>query len=229
MNAATGKRQRSPRRHDPRAASCRRPNRPAIKHGFLRYAAELFVRKIYEERDGETLGELWQFIDGTDPGRATRSDFLESNCLVVYCLLSRVQLRSLRVGFPHQQRDRRSKHDMVGLSRSAIADWCGLSERTVSMVCTLLRRAGLVHGPSRTDRANWIKQPCETVDGTTEWKPAVRRFSFMFFAGLGLGAWLAELREGKAKPAAPAPTVTAASVSKLAGELAEALSASPDG
>jgi hypothetical protein len=226
---AAGKRTYAPRRHDRRSVhdspfkdfgptSCRRPNRPAIKNGFCHYAAEKFVWILYGLRGYEdpkqtapTFAALWKLIDAVHFAddetreRATRSDFLQSICLVVYCILSRFQIRSGRVGFDHQKRDNLGrKHDMVGLSRSAIAEWCQISERTVSLVFTLLRRAGLVHGPSRTDKANHIAQPCEQDDDTTEWLPAVRKMQFVFFAELGLGPWLAGLRKPPAKPDAPA-------------------------
>jgi hypothetical protein len=254
---AAGK--RAPRRHDRRSVhdspfkdfgptSCRRPNRPPIKNGFLHYAAEKFIWIFYgcrgldpehPEQKVPTFAGLWKLVDHVhfddDEERktATRSDFLASICLVVYCILSRLQLRSLRVGFDHQTRDRRGrKHDMVGLSRSAIAEWCQISERTVSLVFTLLRRAGLVSGPSRTDKANHIAQPCEEQDdGTTDWLPAVRRVSFALFAELGLGVWLADLRKPPAQPEAPAPTVSSASARKVVAELADlhALDGPPDG
>jgi hypothetical protein len=220
---------RAPRLHDARAVTCRRPNREPPKHGFLRYVAELVMRKIYEDRDAEALPQMWGFLDGEERTRATRSDALESICLVLYCLLAHMQIKSLRVGFLPKER-RAGKHDLVGLRREDIADWCRLSESTVSHVLTLLRRSGLLFGPSR-DRVNHIAQPCEeNDDGTYDWLPAVRRFSWSFFMGLGVDVWLAELR-APSKPKPSTPTVSASSARRLAAELADAhaLDGPPDG
>jgi DNA-binding transcriptional ArsR family regulator len=210
--------------HDSRARSCRRPARPPIAHPFLRAASDAFRRAIYEERNGKILPELWQFIDGEARTRATRSQLLESICLIVECLLSRSRIKCGRVGHRRKTLRRGRKNDFVGLPIFVVMQWTGLSMSTVSHVLTLLRRSGLVHGPSRGDKVNHISQPCERqADGTFEWLTAVRRVNFLFFAGLGcgLGTWLGKLREGPPKPAtATAPSVDSVSARKIVAALA---------
>jgi hypothetical protein len=147
--------------------------------------------------------------------RDVRADLIDSIVMVMVCLLARVDLKSLRVG---HHAGRRRKHDFVGLSVETIATWCGLSVSTVSHVLTLLRRAGLIHGPAREENAaNRIGQPwdlhrriggvcscgdaaCRVPDGITEWHPAIRRVDVAFFAVLGLGPELHRLRTKLEQP-----------------------------
>jgi DNA-binding transcriptional ArsR family regulator len=136
---------------------------------------------------------------GADRLRDVRADLIDSIVMVTVCLLSRCDLRSLRVG---HQAGRRKRFDFVGLSRETIAGWCGLHPSTVSRVLTLLRRAGLVHGPAREEGAvNRIGQPWEPgPDGTTAWQPAIRQFNVAFFSVLGLGPELHRVRTAKPAP-----------------------------
>lgn len=219
------------RQHNPRA--CRLTTRPRIRNGFLHFVAAKFRFAMWH---GTPFAELRRLIDeqvpstGTPRVRALRSDLIESISLVVYCLLSRLDLRSLRVGF---HAGHRRKHDFVGLSRQTLASWTGLSEETVSRVMTLLRRAGLVHGPGR-DGVNIIAQPCDLVGGAYVRHPAIRRFDPLFFQGLGVGTWLHRIRTG-ADQAPPSPADRAAvgpkSTRALVGGLAHtlALERPPDG
>jgi hypothetical protein len=219
--------------HDSRARTCRRPARPPIAHPFLRASADAFRRAIYDERNSKILPELWQFIDGEARTRATRSQLLENVCLVVECLLARTRIKCGRVGHRRKTLRRGKKNDFVGLPIFLIMQWTGLSMSTVSHVLTLLRRAAMVHGPSRGDKVNHIAQPCERQpDGSFEWLTAVRRFNFLFFAGLpGFGSWLGKLRDGAPKPAAAAvPSVDSVSARNLIAGLAasHALEDPPD-
>ena len=136
---------------------------------------------------------------GADRLRDVRADLIDSIVMVMVCLLSRLDLKSLRVG---HQAGRRREHDFVGLSRETIAGWCGLHPSTVSRVLTLLRRAGLVYGPAREEGAvNVIGQPWDKRDdGTTEWHPAIRQVNVALFAVLGLGPELHEIRTRKPAP-----------------------------
>jgi DNA-binding transcriptional ArsR family regulator len=138
---------------------------------------------------------------GAERQRDVRADLIDSLVMVMVCLLSRLDLRSLRVG---HHAGRRRKHDFVGLGRRTIASWCDLSEETVSRVLSLLREAGLVHGPARGENAkHTIGQPWERgPDGATRWHPAIRRIDASLFAVLGLGPELHRLR---AKPAGVDP------------------------
>ena len=158
---------------------------------------------------------------GADRLRDVRADLIDSVVMVMVCLLSRLDLKSLRVG---HHAGRRRQHDFVGLSRDTIASWCGLHPSTVSRVLTLLRRAGLVHGPAREEGAvNVIGQPWDRrPDGSTEWHPAIRQLNVAFFAVLGLGP---ELHEIRTAPAAPDPAERVArgrAVRASADALAEA-------
>ena len=132
---------------------------------------------------------------GTTRQRERRSDLTTSIVLVLCALLTRTDLKSLRVG---HRGPRRGKHDFEGLSRFTIACWIGRSEETVSQVLTLLRRAGLVHGPGR-DNVNVIPQPVDEKG----WKPAIRRLDLKLFVGLGMGVELHKLREWKPPAADP--------------------------
>ena len=233
MKRAGPRRRPSLGQHDSRARTCRRPARPEIAHPFLRAAANSFRRAVYEERNAKILPELWQFIDGEARTRATRSQLLESLCLIVESNLARTRIKCGRIGHRRKTLRRGKKNDFIGLPIFLQMQWSDLSMSTVSHMLTLLRRAGLIHGPSRGDKVNHINQPCERqADGSFEWLTAVRRFSFTFFAGLGLGAWLAQLRGGTPKPAAAgAPSVDSSSARKLVAALAaeHALERPPDG
>ena len=232
MKLAGPRRRPSLGQHDSRARTCRRPKRPPIAHPFLRAAADAFRRAVYEERNAKILPELWQFIDGEGRTRATRSQLLENLCLIVEGNLARTRIKCGRIGHRRKTLRRGKKNDFVGLPVFLQMQWSDLSMSTVSHLLTLLRRAGLVHGPSRGDKVNHISQPCERQpDGSFEWLTAVRRFSFTFFQGLGLGTWLAQLRGGPAKPApAAAPSVDSSSARKLVAALASehALERPPD-
>lgn len=229
MIAGRERRPSSPRQHNPRA--CRLPRRPRIRNGFLHFVAAKFRREMQR---ATPFAELRRLVDDHVPStggeriRGVRSDLVESICLVVYCLLARLDLKSLRVGF---HAGRRREHDFVGLSRQTLASWTGLSEETVSRVLTLLRRAGLVHGPGR-DGVNVIRQPVDRTDGGWEWHPAVRRVDPLFFLGLGFGPWLHEVRTGKPAPSpADRAAVSPKSTRALVGALANtrALERPPDG
>lgn len=145
---------------------------------------------------------------GADRVRDVRADLIDSIVMVMVCLLSRLDLKSLRVG---HHAGRRREHDFVGLSRDTIASWCGLHPSTVSRVLTLLRRAGLVHGPAREEGAvNVIGQPFDKrPDGSTEWHPAIRTVNVAFFAVLGLGPELHEIRTRRELPPAGQTRVAA--------------------
>lgn len=136
--------------------------------------------------------------------RRTREDLIASFTTVVYCLLARLDLKSLRVGWPRTWHADGRTHDFAGLPRETIAKWCGLSEVTVSRVLTAMRRAGLVCGPS-LDGVNHIAQPRELTDDGHGWRafPAIRRFTVLFFAGLGESDDLAELRTSRPRPPTP--------------------------
>ena len=153
---------------------------------------------------------------GAERIRDVRADLVDSIVMVMVCLLSRLDLKSLRVG---RHAGRHRKHDFVGLSRQTIASWCDLDESTVSRVLTLLREAGLVHGPGRREGArNVIGQPWDKrPDGTTEWHPAIRRVDVAFFAVLGLGPELHAIRT-------PAPAVNPEQERVAAGRAARAAS-----
>ena len=182
-----------------RAIRGRRPRpclrRPPIAHGFLHRCAALVAGRLRSSAPSPWWGLRLLLDDhvpstGTERQRSRRADLVESIVVVVTCLLARMDLKSLRVGFPA---GRGKKHDFVGLSRFTIAGWCGLDESTVSRVLSLLRRASLVHGPARDAMdPNRIAQP---YDGDDEkWLPAVRRIDELFFAGLGVGRELHLLR-----------------------------------
>ncbi len=192
------------RRHNPRA--CAIVRRPRIRNSFL-FRCALIFRGVMMQKTPAPWFELRRLLEDEVPAtggarqRGVRSDLLESIALVVTCLLSRMDIRSLRVG--HHAGDGR-RHDFVGLTRETIASWCGLSEETVSRALALLRRAGLVHGPGK-EGPNVIPQPVDKLPGGGyDWHPAIRRFDTLFFLGLGQGIaeWLHRLRTPPKKPVA---------------------------
>lgn len=149
--------------------------------------------------------ELRRLLDDHVPStgeprqRGRRDDLTHTLVMVVECLLARMDLKSLRVGW---NAGRGKKHDFVGLPRHVIAKWCGSGESTISHALTLLRKAGLVHGPAADDDApNRIAQPYDGDDD--KWLPAVRRIDLLFFAGLGPGFQMELHRLRTTRPAAP--------------------------
>ena len=212
MNAE--KAPRKPRLHDDRA--WRWPSAP-LKLGVFKYAAGVFLRRLQTRQLPAGLAAIIERED-----EANRSDGLESVFLVVAALLAFTSLKSFRVGF----RQRRGHgFDLVGVCERLLVAYTGLSASTISHVCTVLRHAGYVHGPGR-DGVNVIKQPWETIDGKREPLPAIRRFTFAFFADLGLGPLIAERRKGPPAPP-PAATVDPESARKLLSALAVAKSTGP--
>lgn len=189
-----------------------RDPRAPLKLGVFRWTAEVLLKRLQRR----ILPPSLDAIIG-DEKRANRSDGLESIWAVVCCLLAFTSLKSFRVGY---RQARGQAHDLVGLSVARVAHLCGLAESTVSHVLTILRRAGYVYGPSR-DGVNHINQPWERLaSGELAPLPAVRRFTFAFFAELGLGALIAKARAGR--PAAAPATVGPSSAARLIGELANA-------
>lgn len=185
------------RRPAPRAASWRRPR---IEHGLLYFIAVRFERVI---RQRTPWMELYRLLEdhvpatGAERQRGVRDDLINSLVLVVWALLAAMRIRCLRVG---RYVGRGRKHGFVGLTVARIVEWTGLSEATVSRVLSLLREAGLVHGPGGDGATHVIDQPCDrTADGSYDWHPAVRQFSQLFFTGLGkdVEIQLAELRSPK--------------------------------
>jgi hypothetical protein len=183
-----------PRLHD--RTRVRRPQAP-LRNGRLNYAANVFLEKLQARTPPPSLAS---FIEKKN--RANRSDGLESIWAVVYCLLAFTSLKSYRIGY-RQPRDR-WRHDLVGVTVAKIAQWCGLDKSTVSHILTLLRRCGYLFGPSE-DGVNHINQPCEKNEsGGFKHLPAIRRFTFVFFAELGPEVMSLLL----AKPAPTAATAT---------------------
>jgi DNA-binding transcriptional ArsR family regulator len=207
---------RKPRLHDPR---CVRWPKSPLRLGVFRFSATRLLERL---QDRELPPSLAAIIER--PDKANRSDGLDSIWRVVACLLAFTSLKSFRVGF----RQRRGHgFDLVGLAVASIAAYTDLDESTVSHVLTLLRKAGYVHGPGR-DGVNVIKQPWETLaGGELAPLPAVRRFSFVFFAELGLGSLIALKRAGTPAPATPAATVHPSSAAKLIAALAVSKGAGP--
>jgi hypothetical protein len=179
--------------------------RPPIRFGFLHRVASSFGAAMRSGKPAPHWGIRMSCDDrvpstGRDRQRRRRWDLTESIVLVMWALLARVDLRSLRVG---HHAGRRRKHDFVGLSRFTIACWTGLSEETVTRVLAILRHAGLVHGPG-WDNINVIRQPYDVdARGVREWHPAIRRLDLRFFVVLGFGPELHELRTRK-RPATSA-------------------------
>jgi hypothetical protein len=175
------------------------------------------------------FSELAKLIEHED--KATRGDLLENIALVVWCLLARMDLKSFRVGHRKRYRVGGRVLDFAGLPVETIAKWTGISRRTVTRVCTILRKARLVAGPGWSkkrggDCFNVIGQPWEEDEhGRRKSFPAIRRFSPLFFDALGEGESLAELR----KPGDP--PVPAGPLPRLVRELAasHALERPPDG
>jgi hypothetical protein len=208
-------RQRKPRRHDRR---CARAPRVPLRLGVFRHAADVFFERLRARTLPPSLAAIIE-----DENRANRSDGLESIWAVVACLLAFTSLKSFRVGY--RQR-RGATHDLVGLGVGQISKWCDLSTSTVSHVLTILRRAGYVFGPSK-DGVNHISQPWETLaGGELAPLPAIRRFRFVFFAELGLGALIAKKRAPAPAPEA-APTVHPDSARTLIGDLARSKGPAP--
>lgn len=184
-----------------------------LHYGPFNYAADVFLERLKARRLPPSLAAIIE-----DEKRANRSDGLESIWMVVFCLLAYTSIKSFRVGF-RKRRDR-WRHDLVGVTVAMIAKHCGLDDRTVSGVLTILRRAGYVDGPS-DDGVNHINQPWEMVDGQYKPLPAIRRFTFTFFAELGdVGTLIALKRAEKPAPTAPAATVSHASAAAVVAELA---------
>lgn len=222
--------------HDPRA--CRLLCRPRIRHALLFEASRKF-RRLVTSLQLSSFPELAKLIE--HESRATRSDLLEGLALVVEALLSRTDVKSLRVGWRRRYRSNGKTHDFQGLRRELLAKWSQLSESTTSRACTILRRAGLVHGPG-WDGVNVIAQPyerCAVTAATPRGRrgfPCVRRVHESFFVALGMGAWLHDLRADKPKVVAEVPPdVAAALASKniaafggVVDELARALAPPPD-
>lgn len=209
---------RKPRLHDRRCV--REPSAP-LKFGAFRYAAEVLLSRL-QARD---LPPALEAIVGK-PDRANRSDGLESIWAVVWSLLAFTSLKSFRVG--HRQRAKKwGRFDLVGVTLDELARFTGLDVSTVSDVLTILRHAGYVHGPGR-DGVNVIKQPWETIAGKREPLPAVRRFTFAFFADLGpaVALLIARKRAGEPRPE-PAATVSPESARQLVAGLAVAKSTGP--
>jgi len=216
-------RPRKPRLHNSRAV--RVPKAP-LKNGVLKFAAKVLGWNLFHER--KPPAALAALIE-PDNGRANRSDGLESIWMVIYCLLAFMNLKSFRVGHRQRVADPRrggKKFDLVGVSIKTIVQATGLDDSTVSHVLTLLRHAGYVHGPGK-DGVNVIPQPWETLaDGTLAPLPAVRRFTFAFFAELGddVGRLIIEKRLAPAAPAPPAPaTVHPESARALVKQLGDAV------
>lgn len=210
---------RKPRLHD--RACWRWPAAP-LKLGVFKYAATKFLERLQAYQLPPSLDA----IIGLE-GRANRSDGLDSIFRVVACLLAFTSLKSFRVG--HRQRAKKwGRFDLVGVSLATIVRATGLDDSTVSHVLTVLRHAGYVHGPGR-DGVNVIRQPWETLaGGELAPLPAVRRFTFAFFAELGpaVGVLVATKRAGEPAPA-PAATVHPDSTAKLVAGLAVAKSTGP--
>lgn len=187
--------QASRRKPTPRRAGWRRPE---IRFGFLHRFALAFQGAL--RRGPAPWWGLRLLLDdqvpsnpGAERKRGRRCDVTQSIVLVFCALLSRLDLASLRVG---HHAGRRRKHDFVGLSRYTIACWTGLSIETVSAVLSLLRRAGLVSGPT-PDRgdSHRIAQPFDLdEEGVCEWHPAIRRLDVRLFVVLGFGPELHRLR-----------------------------------
>jgi hypothetical protein len=214
---------RKPRLHDRRAfdrGEVQWPRAP-LRLGVFRFSAARLLERL---RDRQIPPSLAAIIER--PEKANRCDGLDSIWRVVACLLAFTSLKSFRVG--HRQRAKVwGRFDLVGLAVETIEAATGLDESTVSHVLTVLRHAGYVHGPGR-DGVNVIKQPWETLaGGELAPLPAVRRFTFAFFAELGLGALIAAKRAGEPAPAAPAATVHPESAAKLIAALAAAKSTGP--
>jgi len=209
LNTPTEWKPRKPRLHTP--SRVRVPTAP-LHYGPFNYASDVFLERLKARRLPPSLAAIIE-----DEKRANRSDGLESIWMVVFCLLAFTSIKSFRVGY-RKRRDR-WKRDLVGVTVEKIATFCGLDDRTVSGVLTILRRAGYVDGPS-DDGVNHINQPWETVDGAYKPLPAIRRFTFAFFAELGdVGSLIALKRAGTTKPT-PTATVSHASVADVVAELA---------
>jgi hypothetical protein len=220
--------------HDPRA--CRLLRRPRIRHALLFEAARKF-RRLVTSLQLSAFPELSRLIEHED--RATRSDLLEGLALVVEAECSRADVKSLRVGWRRRVRSNGRVFDFVGLPRVTVGNWTGLAESTVSRAFTILRRAGLIHGPGH-DGVNVIPQPVEACPITAATPrgrrglPAVRRFDELFFVALGMGAWLQHCRTTKTPPKTPpavAHTIASRNivrVGRVVDELARALGPPPD-
>jgi hypothetical protein len=183
----------------------------------------------------EAFPELAKLIEHED--RGTRRDLLEGICLVMEAILSRADLASGRVGWKRRFRTRSGRVlDFVGLPRETVASWTTLAESTVSRAFTILRRAGLVHGPGH-DGVNVIPQPVEECEVTAKTPrgrrglPCIRRVHESFWLALNFHAWRAlVLHPTRDRPKAPPPELAAALASKniaatgkLVGALAHTL------
>ena len=227
-----------------RRRACRLVRRPPIRHAFLLRSATVFrAIALDTQRLTRAFPSVWSLVRHED--RCTRADLLEGLALVVWCALSRMDIRSLRVGWKVRRRvvDGRV-FDFAGLPRATIGRWADLSESTVSRAFAILRKAALVDGPGK-DGWHVIPQPCERVPIDERHPrgfrglPAVRRFREEFFAGLGEGPALAFLRASSSSRApAPAPEAAALAASSAqvqAARLIASLAAShalerpPDG
>jgi hypothetical protein len=161
----------------------------------------------------EAFPELERLIAHED--RGTRRDLLEGICLVMEATLSRADVASGRVGWKRRFRTRSGRVlDFVGLPRDQVAKWTTLAESTVSRAYTLLRRAGLVHGPGH-DGINVIPQPVEeTADG---WRglPCIRRVHESFWIALNMHRWRGQvLNPTKGRPKPPPAELASALASK---------------
>lgn len=199
---------RKPRLHTP--TRVRVPTAP-LHYGPFNYAVNVFLKLLQARTPPPSLAALIEI-----PNRANRCDGLESIWMVVFCLLAHTSIKSFRVGF-RKRRDK-WKRDLVGVTIEMICKYTGLDDRTISGVLTLLRTAGYVDGPSQ-DGVNHINQPCDTVDGSYKHLPAIRRFTFAFFAELGDVGNLIALKRSE-KPAPTAAPAIAATVAAVVGVLA---------
>ncbi len=198
-----------------RPRACRLVRRPPIRHAFLLRAATVFRAIAHDPRRmARSFPSVWSLV--RHETRATRADLLEGLALVVWCALSRMDLRSLRVGWRVRRRIVEGRvYDFAGLPRATIGRWADLSESTVSRAFGIMRKAGLVDGPGH-DGWHVIPQPCERVPVDERHPrgfrglPAVRRFREEFFAGLGEGPALAFVRSSVSSSPAPAPGAAAA-------------------
>lgn len=149
--------------HDPR---CFRRYTPAANH----------QPRILEEarsRIGECLGGYWdQLWDGN---RQRRSERREACGLLLACLIHRMDLATLKVGFP--QADGRFK----GLTDRDLSRMTGLTLRRLERAMQDLSRMNIIRVKTRCERQ---------ADGRYQGLAAIRSISSHFFTLMGLGSQL---------------------------------------
>lgn len=210
-------RPRKPRLHNPR---CVREPKAPLRNGALLHVATKLLERLKGPKK-QLPPSLKAVIDHSPEHRELRCDGLESIWVVIYCLLAFMSIKSLRVGYRQRAARRRGwkSYDLVGVAIKQICGWTGLDDSTVSHVLSVLREAGWLQGPSKNkDGPNHINQPWETLaDGRRAPLPAIRRFTFVMFAELGLAPMLTRARTQPAKPeAAPDPNSRATTLRALA-------------